>query len=257
MEPVIGFPCLAPSSSGPGRNLFRVDIAGSNPAGVTNTAIKPSESCRCLNAIIITMANDSENSSVEGNPCDSKVATPKPAVNLGKEALELQQEKLAQDFQEKARGVHTKIAEEFEIKIDPTTTIITTVSSAVEGHAFKTIQAQSYLNRLASLADNTDGYEDLTKYAAAVMGILGAVAKAFPDKIPRYFSGYHVKTELKIYSSPFRGTGAKSYFPDGSIDAFEEEVESVIVYALEHYTETNPPPDSFEKLKSEYKKSVS
>lgn len=81
-------------------------------------------------------------------------------------------------------------------------------------------------------------------YAADVTDWLRRVALWRPDLIPQYFGEYVAADELKNQGS---------YYPDGRIERFEQELEPVIMYARTLAAQGHTIPDNFRQLEELYK----
>ncbi len=155
-----------------------------------------------------------------------------------------QQERLKQDFVYKATSVLHKL--EGELVVTTETPTVTLIIADSDNGKFKNTMLGFCMRRLRVLTEGEHA-EGPAKHAASIMQVFGRLAKDLPEKIPLYFKDYVKNPDIYGYVED------KYYWPDGTIERYQDEIEPIIVYTLEKYTIDNPPTGDFQQLKTEYK----
>lgn len=173
------------------------------------------------------------------------------------EFVKLHPELLAVDFLKKAKNVYKGFAKDFVVEGNQEgVAVLLKVNSTEKNPEFKTKAAHSYLKRLMRLIEDKTEFPDNAKYVAEVMGIFSGIVKLFPDRTPQYFSSYEVDADLTVIAGQtLDGTPKKYYWADASIEKYQDEIEPIILFALERHARGENIPAEFNELKDLYAKS--
>ncbi len=156
-------------------------------------------------------------------------------------------EQVALDFKNKARSVLEKLSKDYVIK-EGDSEILLSVTSG-DKPKFDTKVLHMHIKNLQRYSeDSPESFESPTKYALGIMNSLSGIAHLFPDKIPEYFEGYEVNQNLLMKPEMV-------YYPDKSIEIWQKENESLILFAIDLGHESLDVPNNWKELKEKYEQS--
>jgi hypothetical protein len=159
---------------------------------------------------------------------------------------------LAEDFQDKARIVLNAVGADFIQKGEDGMEIYKPVQDENgRPRKFETELLHAFIRRTSELVSR-ESIEDGSKYAAELMNELYKIASLFPDRIPRYFEGYSINTALNTYPYQFENGTIMTYYPDNTIESWQVQKESVILFALDQAKQGKALPKTWRELQDMY-----